>query len=54
MIPRAKTSVAASKTATPTANETSVARSGLPSQLASWALIPNWIGSIAPAAIANR
>ena len=38
----------------PTANETNVARSGLPTQLASCALIPNWIGSIAPAAIAKR
>ena len=35
--------------AVPTANEISVARSGLSTQVASWALIPNWIGSIAPA-----
>jgi hypothetical protein len=52
--PRAKISVATSSTAAPTAKETKVARTGLSIQLASWALIPNWIGSIAPAATATR
>ncbi len=54
MSPRAKIRTATTSTTVPTAKETSVARSGLPTQLASCALIPNWIGSIAPAAIANR
>ncbi len=38
----------------PTRNETSAARSGLPTQCASCALTPNWIGSIAPAANAKQ
>ena len=50
---RAKSSIATSSTAAPTAKETDVARTRLPTQLASCALIPNWIGSIAPAATSN-
>src|SRR6478609_2938274 len=37
----------------PTRNDTNAARTGLPSQCASCALIPNWNGSIAPAATAK-
>ena len=50
---RAKISVATKSTAAPTTKETNVARSGLPTHDASCALIPNWIGSMAPAAIAK-
>jgi hypothetical protein len=43
-----------SSTSVPTANEIRVARSGLSTHFASCALIPNWIGSIAPAANPNN
>jgi len=38
----------------PVRNDTNAARTGLSNQLESCALIPNWTGSAAPAAKANR
>jgi hypothetical protein len=50
---RAAATTTTASAAAPTTKETNAARTELPSQAASWALIPNWIGSIAPAASAN-